>query len=86
MKTFFCGDRSACLTERCVGKMWDNPKAILLVVVSVLYIGAMVLLFWRYRIAMNQMAQKMRECEDAKKAQETQEATAVFQEDDTEES
>lgn len=48
--------------------MLEHPLAIALIILTVLYVTAMVLLFWRYRIAMRQLSEKLRECQEAKEA------------------
>lgn len=52
--------------------MGEHKLAIILGIVTVVYLIAMILLFWRYRRAMDQLSDKMRECEE--KAAQAQQA------------
>ncbi|WP_298484054.1 hypothetical protein [uncultured Ruminococcus sp.] len=60
--------------------MLEHPLAIALILVTVLYLAAMVLLFWRYRIAMRQLSEKLRECREAEEAAKQEQLLA--EEDD----
>lgn len=57
--------------------MLHHPLAIALILVTILYLATMVLLFWRYRIAMRQLSEKLKQCreteEAAKKEQQEEE-------------
>lgn len=44
--------------------MREHKLALILGIVTVVYLIAMILLFWRYRRAMDQLSDKMRECEE----------------------
>lgn len=52
--------------------MGEHKLTIILGIVTVVYLIAMILLFWRYRRAMDQLSDKMRECEE--KAAQAQQA------------
>lgn len=52
--------------------MGEHKLAIILGIVTVVYLIAMILLFWQYRRAMDQLSDKMRECEE--KAAQAQQA------------
>lgn len=48
--------------------MLEHPLAIALIIVTVLYVAAMVLLFWRYRVAVRQLSEKLKACREAEEA------------------
>ncbi len=52
--------------------MGEHKLALILGIVTVVYLIAMILLFWRYRRAMDRLSDKMRECEE--KAAQAQQA------------
>lgn len=60
--------------------MLEHPLAIALIIVTVLYVAAMVLLFWRYRVAMRQLSEKLRECREKEEAAKQEQLQA--EEDD----
>lgn len=47
--------------------MGDHKLAWILGIVTVVYLIAMILLFWRYRRAMDQLSDKMRECHEKRR-------------------
>lgn len=54
--------------------MGDHKLAWILGIVTVVYLIAMILLFWRYRRAMDQLSDKMRECQEKEAAEKLAEA------------
>lgn len=51
--------------------MHHSALAITLILITILYVAVMILLFWRYRVSMHHLSEKMRECEQKQeKAQE----------------
>ena len=70
--------------------MGDHKLAWILGIVTVVYLIAMILLFWRYRRAMDQLSDKMRECHEKEAAeklaeaqnQQTEGITAIYRKPD----
>ena len=70
--------------------MGDHKLAWILGIVTVVYLIAMILLFWRYRRAMDQLSDKMRECQEKEAAeklaeaqnQQTEGITAIYRKPD----
>ena len=53
--------------------MGEHKLAIVLGIVTVVYILAMIFLFWRYRKAMGNLSEKLRECREKEERQQEQE-------------
>ena len=53
--------------------MGEHKLAIVLGIVTVVYILAMIFLFWRYRKAMGNLSEKLRECREKEEQQLEQE-------------
>lgn len=53
--------------------MGEHKLAIVLGIVTVVYILAMIFLFWRYRKAMGNLSEKLRECREKEERQREQE-------------
>lgn len=53
--------------------MGEHKLAIVLGIVTVVYILAMIFLFWRYRKAMGNLSEKLRECHEKEERQLEQE-------------
>ena len=53
--------------------MHHSALAITLILVTILYVAVMILLFWRYRVSMHHLSEKMRECEQEQTEQQKQE-------------
>ncbi|WP_456108080.1 hypothetical protein [Ruminococcus sp.] len=53
--------------------MGEHKLAIVLGIVTVVYILAMIFLFWRYRKAMGNLSEKLRECHEKEEQQLEQE-------------
>ena len=53
--------------------MGEHKLAIVLGIVTVVYILAMIFLFWRYRKAMGNLSEKLRECHEKEERQREQE-------------
>ena len=49
--------------------MGEHKLAIVLGIVTVVYILAMIFLFWRYRKAMGNLSEKLRECHEKEERQ-----------------
>lgn len=49
--------------------MGEHKLAIVLGIVTVVYILAMIFLFWRYRKAMGNLSEKLRECREKEEQQ-----------------
>ena len=70
--------------------MGDHKLAWILGIVTVVYLIAMILLFWRYRRAMDQLSDKMRECHEKRRQknlteaqiQQTEGITAIYRKPD----
>lgn len=60
--------------------MPEHPLTAALIIVTVLYAAAMVLLFWRYRAAMRQLSEKLKECQEREKSAKQEQLRA--EEDD----
>ena len=52
--------------------MGEHKLAIVLGIVTVVYILAMIFLFWRYRKAMGNLSEKLRECREIEERQQEQ--------------
>ena len=52
--------------------MGEHKLAIVLGIVTVVYILAMIFLFWRYRKAMGNLSEKLRECREKEERQQEQ--------------
>ena len=52
--------------------MGEPKLAIVLGIVTVVYILAMIFLFWRYRKAMGNLSEKLRECREKEERQQEQ--------------
>lgn len=52
--------------------MGEHKLAIVLGIVTVVYILAMIFLFWRYRKAMGNLSEKLRECREKVERQQEQ--------------
>lgn len=52
--------------------MGEHKLAIVLGIVTVVYIIAMIFLFWRYRKAMGNLSEKLRECREKEERQQEQ--------------
>ena len=50
--------------------MGEHKLAIVLGIVTVVYILAMIFLFWRYRKAMGNLSEKLRECREKEERQQ----------------
>ena len=50
--------------------MGEHKLAIVLGIVTVVYILAMIFLFWRYRKAMGNLSEKLRECREKEEQQQ----------------
>lgn len=48
--------------------MGNHPLAIALIAITVLYLIVIGFLFWRYRISMRRLADKLRECREKEQA------------------
>ena len=57
--------------------MGEHKLAIVLGIVTVVYILAMIFLFWRYRKAMGNLSEKLRECREKEERQQEQEQEQV---------
>lgn len=53
--------------------MGEHKLAIVLGIVTVVYILAMIFLFWRYRKAIGNLSEKLRECREKEERQREQE-------------
>lgn len=53
--------------------MGEHKLAIVLGIVTVVYILTMIFLFWRYRKAMGNLSEKLRECREKEERQQEQE-------------
>ena len=62
--------------------MGEHKLAIVLGIVTVVYILAMIFLFWRYRKAMGNLSEKLRECREKEERQREQEQEQVKDEED----
>lgn len=62
--------------------MGEHKLAIVLGIVTVVYILAMIFLFWRYRKAMGNLSEKLRECREKEEQQLEQEQEQVKAEED----
>lgn len=60
--------------------MHHSALAITLILITVLYVAVMILLFWRYRVSMHHLSEKMRECEEKQKQDEQQKEQAAQEE------
>lgn len=52
--------------------MHHSALAVTLILITILYVAVMILLFWRYRVSMHHLSEKMRECEKKQKQKEQQ--------------
>ena len=52
--------------------MGEHKLAIVLGIVTVVYILVMIFLFWRYRKAMGNLSEKLRECREKEERQQEQ--------------
>ncbi len=52
--------------------MGEHKLAIVLGIVTVVYILTMIFLFWRYRKAMGNLSEKLRECREKEERQQEQ--------------
>ena len=52
--------------------MGEHKLAIVLGIVTVVYILVMIFLFWRYRKAMGNLSEKLRECREKEEQQQEQ--------------
>ena len=57
--------------------MGEHKLAIVLGIVTVVYILAMIFLFWRYRKAMGNLSEKLRECREKEERQ--QDIVTIYQ-------
>ena len=48
--------------------MHHSALAITLILITILYVAVMILLFWRYRVSMHHLSEKMRECGQSNKS------------------
>ena len=62
--------------------MGEHKLAIVLGIVTVVYILAMIFLFWRYRKAMGNLSEKLRECREKEERQQEHEQEQVKAEED----
>lgn len=62
--------------------MGEHKLAIVLGIVTVVYILTMIFLFWRYRKAMGNLSEKLRECREKEERQQEHEQEQVKAEED----